>query len=657
MPIDEDRSEVVVGEGEAGEAGMGREDVFPACELQAGEAGMGREDVSPACEPQPQTRKSTRASCPNGRFRGPEWDNSELEERQAMSGKLGRKKKAADFFSQNVVDKVGPFLAAMRAESEAPPGVSGLNSATKPRRGRPPGKKTPSDRGTRGVQPAGSSPLPAPRSSAPRSSREPLPTLQRVVNGFGEEIYVAIPGPSTPTTAPVSQPAQVPVLLPGGIGSRVSYGEEGGEVPVQQPGGTGDGGECREVGTSQAHAGTQTVDDDSSDDEEEDRQPSNVDRMKTSPFFLPEVPEEDPTAGREADTDGRNLIGKLSAWDCLLCPFGMLADVPEQHEEIFVKAWASVLGWWREAKQSGMQEKETESLKWLLFICQALLRKPRRGGKKGTREVAKRFNFLVVGDWGSLVEQYIADVEFEKGKTNRQEARRQRNLRTEEEVLGRSRRQTLASFSEGQIGRGLQRLTSPGLANAQDPEVQDLLRVKYPPRVRDLPETVVRGQAVESLRGLREALVKLQRGVAPGCGGCRNEYLSLLGERLEEGDMQLFEEWGMAYIQAELPCWFYTVALSVQTVALFKTFEQEAVRPLGLRFNAVKILHKQVATDNNHLVREAPAAGAGTGGTSQACFYSTGSDGNQEGGGLHGFSSGPGKRLQLNVQGSNSRSL
>ena len=51
----------------------------------------------------------------------------------------------------------------------------------------------------------------------------------------------------------------------------------------------------------------------------------------------------------------------------------------------------------------------------------------------------------------------------------------------------------------------------------------------------------------------------------------RPEFLRVLGEDMEEEDMAILEEFGLAYLQGDLPKWFYPVWLTVQTVPIFKT--------------------------------------------------------------------------------------
>ena len=62
--------------------------------------------------------------------------------------------------------------------------------------------------------------------------------------------------------------------------------------------------------------------------------------------------------------------------------------------------------------------------------------------------------------------------------------------------------------------------------------------------------------------------------------------------------MALLDDFGMRYLRGELPPWFNTVWLTVQTVPLYKTAERDTVRPIGIRNPLVKILHKEVVASN-----------------------------------------------------------
>lgn len=112
------------------------------------------------------------------------------------------------------------------------------------------------------------------------------------------------------------------------------------------------------------------------------------DRLYLGPFYRPVVPVAREGVQRLPDSDGWILIDRLGALECLLRQYGMLADVPEQHEAAWVAACSQVLRRWREAET---EEEADRALKWVLFLPQSLLRRPRRRGLKGRRAVAARF--------------------------------------------------------------------------------------------------------------------------------------------------------------------------------------------------------------------------------------------------------------------------
>ena len=97
------------------------------------------------------------------------------------------------------------------------------------------------------------------------------------------------------------------------------------------------------------------------------------------------------------------------------------------------------------------------------------------------------------------------------------------------------------------------------------------LRSKYLARRRLLPPSVSRGQCVDNLAGLRESMLSLESGVAPGTGGMRNEFLTTLAEVWSDEEMARMEEFGMKYLNGLLPPWFYRVWGTGTNVPLFKT--------------------------------------------------------------------------------------
>ena len=209
----------------------------------------------------------------------------------------------------------------------------------------------------------------------------------------------------------------------------------------------------------------------------------------------PAIPPPNPAAGRVPDSDGWSLINRIGAWNCTLCPFATLQQVPEEHEEVYIQAWETVLERYHLAATS---EDRDMALMWRMFLAQGLLRRPSRGGRAGRGQVAKRFRCLQRGDWGSLVELW------EQDRTALGTARDlNRREESEEEKDARVAKESLSFISDGQIRMAARRLRSDGVADSRDEEVLQLLRGRYPPRSKDFPDRVVRGDPVPNLAGLR----------------------------------------------------------------------------------------------------------------------------------------------------------
>ena len=147
-------------------------------------------------------------------------------------------------------------------------------------------------------------------------------------------------------------------------------------------------------------------------------------------------------------------------------------------------------------------------------------------------------------------------------------------------------------------------MRSDGVASLENEAVKALVKSKYPERKKELPSQVFKESPLESLQGLRDSLLSLRRGVAPGAGGLRTEYLKALAQVLEPAQMQLLEKFLLRYLRSDLPAWFTKVWLTVQTVALWKTPEKIAVRPLGIRNPLLKIGHKEVMKASTSEFRE-----------------------------------------------------
>jgi hypothetical protein len=62
--------------------------------------------------------------------------------------------------------------------------------------------------------------------------------------------------------------------------------------------------------------------------------------------------------------------------------------------------------------------------------------------------------------------------------------------------------------------------------------------------------------------------------------------------------MGLLEQFELRYLTGQLPLWWYKVWLSLTTVALFKTSDQDKVRPVGIEPCLARTFHKVVNRDN-----------------------------------------------------------
>ena len=117
-------------------------------------------------------------------------------------------------------------------------------------------------------------------------------------------------------------------------------------------------------------------------------------------------------------------------------------------------------------------------------------------------------------------------------------------------------------------------------------------------------DKVPKNNPISAMPGLRESFINMKGGVAPGCGGLRQEFLTVIGLKSSKEGMRWTEEFGMKYLCGNLPGWFYVCWLTVQCVPLFKNSLKTAIRPLGLRNPLVKQFHREVSQSNKETIKE-----------------------------------------------------
>ena len=105
--------------------------------------------------------------------------------------------------------------------------------------------------------------------------------------------------------------------------------------------------------------------------------------------------------------DGYSNIDNLGAWECGLCTFRTLEEVPYAHREKF---FSSIL---QKLQAANTELEETRSLKWLLIAPQLLLREGKRGGRRGqgNSALSTRFEMATEGNYGGLLEDLKRDKE------------------------------------------------------------------------------------------------------------------------------------------------------------------------------------------------------------------------------------------------------
>jgi len=305
-------------------------------------------------------------------------------------------------------------------------------------------------------------------------------------------------------------------------------------------------------------------------------------------------------AARDAYADGFAHIDQLSAMDCVLSPFQAMEEVPKQHQEVFASAMEKILTRVWENQTEGIELDR--ALKWWFFLPQCLLRKATRGGRAGMSLVKKRFDCVINEDYGQLINIWIRDRDIASKK----------NLKARNPTISdrseNKTRQAVNLISRGFISKATNRITSHGVASLKDPQSKAALQSKYPDRGRDMPVQLTKGLAVESMISLREAFLALKGGVAPGTGQLRPEFLTTLAEVWEVGTnvWELVNNFAMRHIQGQFPPWYYKACMTVETVGLYKTANQEAsqVRPVGMRNPWIKTMHKEVVKENKEILTD-----------------------------------------------------
>ena len=221
-----------------------------------------------------------------------------------------------------------------------------------------------------------------------------------------------------------------------------------------------------------------------------DQQVLRGEQISLADWIDPLVPGPDPDPHTE-DADGWSRIDSLGAWDCALCQFRTLEEVPPPYRVKWCRALVSIL---KRILAAQTEEELNRDLKWFLFSAQLFFREPKRGGSKGQSNgvLAARFDCLLRGDWGTLLELWQADRAALVSRQGGKKSQKKEDPAVSEAKL---RKTVLAMLSRGQIGRAVRRICSNGVASLEDPEIRAILQTKYKAREKDIPRSAPRGSA------------------------------------------------------------------------------------------------------------------------------------------------------------------
>ena len=169
------------------------------------------------------------------------------------------------------------------------------------------------------------------------------------------------------------------------------------------------------------------------------------------------------------------------------------------------------------------------------FWAQALLRKPARGGRAGRNEVASRFKCVTDGDWSRLINYWEKDL----SKLEEKQVIKKNSPLSKDEANDYMKlsRVVIRLIEASQLSKAMGRVNSFGLGDIANPNVKAQLTEKFPPRKRPLPHSVSKLKPIDGFRELRQSLLSLNSGTAPGSGGLHYGFLTALGERMTSEEL------------------------------------------------------------------------------------------------------------------------
>ena len=192
--------------------------------------------------------------------------------------------------------------------------------------------------------------------------------------------------------------------------------------------------------------------------------------------------------------------------------------------------------------------------------------------------------------------------------------RPQSRTQTKQEAAGKAIDRALFLISEGELSKGVGLLTSKGLADLSDERIRAQLRAKHPTRKLPLHGNLADlGHFPRVHIDLKPTIKDLRDHAGTGPSGFRNEYLKCFAtdfaDQRARTVIPLLEDFADAYVNAELPEWFYAVFTAVKAMAPIKaeaTAPEAApdVRPIGIGECLRRCFHAALVSQHKPLLRD-----------------------------------------------------
>ena len=268
-----------------------------------------------------------------------------------------------------------------------------------------------------------------------------------------------------------------------------------------------------------------------------------------------------PRTAAAAPQDAASLasIMVIGVAGAICSPFQHADDVPRGFGAEWALAELTVREWYFAA----MNDDDRDiALRWQLLLHDLLLRRTPRGGSRGRDVYAQRFAAFASGSFCKLVGWYLTDRELTQPRAD--------GGSTPARTLARA----VALISDGEVSKASRLLLSKGLADTSDPAIIAQLATKHPLRKRRLPGELPTRDRGRIKVALRATFRRLRSHVGTGPDGKKNQYLRALTQKFANaranGVIEACERFAEAFVNGEMPDWYYYVQSAARLVAPVK---------------------------------------------------------------------------------------